>query len=197
VTRAVLVRRTPTDKTDTVGRPPSRAIAASGRIQPSSRGHSSAFPTTRGFVSRSSHCGDLAGSRRARQPPSSHPARQERGRHAHPVRHCRVQPPRMGTPPRYSVKYGGIDAFNARMTAEKEHLSLSAVRRQLEDPSPAHRLHPERARRSAQPRDALRGCLRLDTYGHYPQHAEAIRQWRRRRTVDPRAVGSLPRPGAQ
>ncbi len=56
---------------------------------------------------------DLAGSKRARQPPSSHPARQERGRHAHPVRHCRVQPPRMGTPPRYSVRYGGIDAFKA------------------------------------------------------------------------------------
>jgi hypothetical protein len=77
---------------------------------------------------------DLAGSKRARQPPSSHPARQERGRHAHPVRHCCVQPPRMGTPPRYSVRYGGIDAFNARMTAEKERLSLSAVRRQLEGP---------------------------------------------------------------
>jgi hypothetical protein len=140
---------------------------------------------------------DLAGSKRARQPPSSHLARQERGRHAHPVRHCRVQPPRMGTPPRYSVRYGGIDAFNARMTAEKERLSLSAVRRQLEGPIAGSSTSSGRARRSAQPRDALRRCLRLDTYGHYPQHAEAIRQWRRRRTVDPRAVGSLPMPGAQ
>jgi hypothetical protein len=77
---------------------------------------------------------DLAGSKRARQPPSSHPARQERGRHAHPVRHCRVQPPRMGTPPRYSVRHGGIDAFKACMTAEKERLSLSGMRRQLEGP---------------------------------------------------------------
>ena len=39
-----------------------------------------------------------------------------------------------GTPPRYSVRYGGIDAFR----------------------------------------------LRLDTYSHYPLHAAAIRQWRRR-----------------
>jgi hypothetical protein len=35
----------------TVGRPPSRAITASGRIQPSSRRHASASPTTRGSVS--------------------------------------------------------------------------------------------------------------------------------------------------
>jgi len=35
----------------TVGRPPSRAMTASGRIQPSSRRHSSASPTTRGSVS--------------------------------------------------------------------------------------------------------------------------------------------------
>jgi len=34
----------------TVGRPPSRAMAASARIQPSSRRHSSASPTTRGSV---------------------------------------------------------------------------------------------------------------------------------------------------
>ena len=38
-----------------------------------------------------------------------------------------------GTPPRYSVAYGGIDAFNARMTAEKAHRSLSAVRRELDE----------------------------------------------------------------
>src|SRR4029453_7324039 len=35
----------------------------------------------------------LAGSKRARQPPASDPTRQERGRHPHPVRHRRVQPP--------------------------------------------------------------------------------------------------------
>jgi DinB superfamily len=32
-----------------------------------------------------------------------------------------------GRPPRYSVQYGGIDAFNARMTEQKRNLSLSEV----------------------------------------------------------------------
>src|SRR5438876_2694232 len=36
-----------------------------------------------------------------------------------------------GKPPRY-VTYGGIDAFNARMTEQKRDLSLSDVRRQLD-----------------------------------------------------------------
>src|SRR5215470_4784054 len=35
------------------------------------------------------------------------------------------------TPKRYSVQYGGIDAFNARMTEQKRSLSLSEVREQL------------------------------------------------------------------
>jgi hypothetical protein len=85
-----------------------------------------------------------------------------------------------GTPPRYSVRYGGIDAFNARMTEQKAGLSLAAVRQQLRETH--HRLidYIQRA-----PEDQLghqsrfRRRLRLDTYGHYPLHAEAIRQWRR------------------
>ena len=36
-----------------------------------------------------------------------------------------------GTPPRYSVRYGGIDAFNARMTEARRTLSLAEVRVQL------------------------------------------------------------------
>src|SRR4029077_9052598 len=36
-----------------------------------------------------------------------------------------------GTPPRYSVRYGGIDAFNAHMTEQKRSLSLSEVCAQL------------------------------------------------------------------
>jgi len=35
-----------------------------------------------------------------------------------------------GRPPRYSVTYGGIDAFNARMTELRKDLSLSEVLRQ-------------------------------------------------------------------
>src|SRR5439155_20966749 len=37
-----------------------------------------------------------------------------------------------GRPPRY-VRYGGIDAFNAKMTDEKRGLSLAEVLRQLDD----------------------------------------------------------------
>ena len=86
-----------------------------------------------------------------------------------------------GTPPRYSVRYGGIDAFNARMTEQKAGLSLAAVRRQLDE---THRRLIDLVRRT--PEDPLsraprfRHLLRLDTYGHYPQHIKAIRRWRRR-----------------
>jgi hypothetical protein len=85
-----------------------------------------------------------------------------------------------GTPPRYSVKYGGIDAFNARMTEQRADLSLAAVRRQLEE---THRRLIDFVGKT--PEDQLsesrfRRRLRLDTYGHYPLHAEAIRQWRRK-----------------
>jgi len=86
-----------------------------------------------------------------------------------------------GTPPRYSVRYGGIDAFNARMTEQKASLSLAAVRRQLDE---THRRLIDFIQRA--PEDQLGGesrfrrRLRLDAYGHYPLHAEAIRQWRQK-----------------
>ena len=86
-----------------------------------------------------------------------------------------------GMPPRYSVQYGGIDAFNARMTEQKRNLSLSEVRTQLAathaqlvdfiQSAPEHQLIGE---------TRFRHRLRLDTYSHYPLHAEAIRQWRQR-----------------
>ena len=86
-----------------------------------------------------------------------------------------------GTPPRYSVQYGGIDAFNARMTEQKRSLSLSEVRAQLAathgrlvdfiQSVPEHQLIGD---------TRFRHRLRLDTYSHYPIHAEAIRQWRQR-----------------
>ena len=89
-----------------------------------------------------------------------------------------------GTPPRYSVKYGGIDAFNARMTEQKARLSLSAVRRQLDG---THRRlidFIQRAPEGQLSRETrFRRRLRLDTYSHYPQHAGAIRQWRRNVSV--------------
>jgi hypothetical protein len=83
-----------------------------------------------------------------------------------------------GRPPRY-VTYGGIDAFNARTTAEKRAYSLTHVLRQLDETH--DRLL---AFIASMPEDQLRAGsrarrrLRLDTYGHYPQHTEAIRTWR-------------------
>lgn len=84
-----------------------------------------------------------------------------------------------GKPPRYSVTYGGIDAFNALTTEQKRNLSLSEVLAQQED---FHRRLIEFI--ESAPEDQLGGearfrhRLRLDTYGHYPKHAVAIRKWR-------------------
>lgn len=86
-----------------------------------------------------------------------------------------------GRPPRY-VTYGGIDAFNARMIEQTRGQSLDDVRRRLDD---THRRLIEFIQSA--PADQLRGDtrarrrLRLDTYGHYPLHAAAIRDWRERR----------------
>jgi hypothetical protein len=86
-----------------------------------------------------------------------------------------------GRPPRYSTKYGGIDAFNARMTEQKQGLSLSEVLKQMDE---THRrlvsyvlsVPEEQFTRETR----ARRRLRLDTYGHYPKHAKAIREWRDR-----------------
>jgi hypothetical protein len=86
---------------------------------------------------------------------------------------------RGGKPPRYSENYGGIDAFNARMTVEKQGLSLSQV---LQVQDAVHRRLV--AFIESVPDDQLgsktrfRHRLRLDTYSHYMKHAAAIRRWR-------------------
>jgi hypothetical protein len=86
-----------------------------------------------------------------------------------------------GKPPRY-VRYGGIDGFNAQMTERKRSLSLSEVLSQLDQ---THRRLIEFIQSA--PEDQLsretrfRHRLRLDTYSHYPKHAEAIRRWREQR----------------
>jgi hypothetical protein len=88
-----------------------------------------------------------------------------------------------GRPPRY-VTFGGIDAFNAHMAEQKREITLADVRRHLDEThgrlldfirsAPAGQFTREsRARRR----------LRLDTYGHYSKHAEAIRDWRQRRSA--------------
>ena len=87
-----------------------------------------------------------------------------------------------GKPPRYSVAYGGIDAFNALMTQRKKRLSLREVLRQQQETHRRLVSYVEGA-----PEDQLRSetrfrrRLRNDTYGHYPIHAAAIRKWRESR----------------
>ncbi|MGH7656817.1 MAG: hypothetical protein ACREL6_01190, partial [Gemmatimonadales bacterium] len=86
-----------------------------------------------------------------------------------------------GRPQRYSVKYGGIDAFNAMMTHQRSGLSLAEVLRQHDE---VHE-HLVKYVRSAPGELYIRETrfrrrLRLDTYGHYPLHTRAILEWRRR-----------------
>ena len=89
-----------------------------------------------------------------------------------------------GKPPRYSLQYGGIDAFNAQMTAQKRGLSVSDVLRQLDE---THRRlidYVQSAPEEQFTRETrFRRRLRLDTYGHYPKHAKAIREWREQRSA--------------
>lgn len=84
-------------------------------------------------------------------------------------------------PPRYSTMYGGIDAFNALMTEQKRGLSLSEVLKQLQETHHRLVLYVESAPEEQLTADtSFRRRLRADTYGHYPQHAQAIRAWRER-----------------
>ena len=88
-----------------------------------------------------------------------------------------------GKPPRYSVRYGGIDAFNAQTMEQRRNLSLSRVLRQRED---THRRLIDFIQSTPEDQfireTRFRRRLRLDTYGHYLKHAEAIRKWREQRS---------------
>ena len=86
--------------------------------------------------------------------------------------------------PRYSAVYGGIDVFNATSVARDRDLPLTEVLGRRD------RTHRRLLALIARlPDEALAGetrvrrRLRLDTYGHYPRHAGAIRRWRERRGV--------------
>jgi hypothetical protein len=87
-------------------------------------------------------------------------------------------------PPRYSVAYGGIDAFNAMMAERKRDMSLSDVLTQQDD---THRLLIDFVQ--SVPEDQFtretrfRHRLRLDTYSHYPIHTRAIQEWQQRRSI--------------
>lgn len=86
-----------------------------------------------------------------------------------------------GRPPRYSVKYGGINAFNALMTERKQSLSLADVLREQDETHRRLVAYIERAPAGQITRETrFRRRIRLDAYSHYPIHAKAIRQWRER-----------------
>ena len=82
-------------------------------------------------------------------------------------------------PPRYSVLYGGIDAFNALRTEEARALSLEEVLRRFDDVHLRLVKYIEQAPDEQFTKETrFRRRIRLDTYGHYPHHTQAIRQWR-------------------
>jgi hypothetical protein len=84
-----------------------------------------------------------------------------------------------GQPARYSVTYGGIDAFNAQMTEQRKGLELAEVVRVRDDThlrliDLVHRVPEDQIARETR----FRRRLRLDTYSHYPIHTRAIWEWR-------------------
>lgn len=86
-----------------------------------------------------------------------------------------------GRPPRYSTLYGGIDAFNAQMNQRKHALPVSEVLRQADEVHGQLVDYVETAGEELIAWDTpFRRRLRLDTYGHYPEHARAVREWRER-----------------
>lgn len=84
-------------------------------------------------------------------------------------------------PPRYSVLYGGIDAFNALTMKRKAGLPLDEVFRHQDT---IHRRVIDVVERAPEGQltgdTRFRRRLRLDTYQHYAKHAAAIRRWRGR-----------------
>ncbi len=84
-----------------------------------------------------------------------------------------------GRPPRYSVTYGGIDAFNAQMIAQRRGLPLAEVLQQQDETHQRliafiYTIPDDQIARETR----ARRRLRLDTYSHYPIHTTAIREWR-------------------
>jgi hypothetical protein len=81
-----------------------------------------------------------------------------------------------GKPPKYSVLYGGLDAFNEQKSAQKRGLSLAEVLKQLDETHERLLYYvqrvPEEQFASETP---FRHRLRLDTYSHYPPHTKMIR----------------------
>jgi hypothetical protein len=88
-----------------------------------------------------------------------------------------------GRPPPYRA-FGGLDAFNAQMAAQRRGLPLAEVRRQAGE-THARLLAYLGAVAEEQfaGETRFRHRLRLDTYSHYALHARMIREWRERQGV--------------
>lgn len=85
--------------------------------------------------------------------------------------------------PRYSVMYGGIDAFNARTTERNRKLSLYEVLQKRDDIHRRLIAFLQNVPEDQFVRETrFRRRLRLDSYDHYTKHAKAIRTWRERRS---------------
>src|SRR5215467_13468594 len=88
-----------------------------------------------------------------------------------------------GRPRRYRHIYHCIDAFNAIMTKHKAGLALSDVLQQLDEIHSRLLDYVQRAPEEQFTRETrFRRRLRLDTYSHYPKHANAIQKWREGRS---------------
>ena len=89
-----------------------------------------------------------------------------------------------GRPPRYSTQYGGIDAFNAQMTELKRELSLAEVMTTMEETHARLLAYVQQVPEEQFVGETrFRRRLRLDTYSHYPIHAQAIRAWRVQQSI--------------
>ena len=89
-----------------------------------------------------------------------------------------------GRVPRYSTLYGGIDAFNARTQERKQNLSLDQVFTELGETHGRLLAYLADVPDSAFAREnRFLRRLRQDTYGHYLEHADQIREWRRARRI--------------
>ncbi len=84
-------------------------------------------------------------------------------------------------PPRYSTQYGGIDEFNALMTLQRQDWSLAKVHQHMLDTH--SRLM---AYLATVPDDQFatetrfRRRLGWDSTRHYPNHTQAILEWRQK-----------------
>jgi len=84
-------------------------------------------------------------------------------------------------PPKYSDLYGGLDAFNALMTQKWQPLSMEQIHRKVDQTHAelvAYLRDIPEEQFSSKTRFYHR--LRVDTFGHYPFHTQAIRDWRKK-----------------